>query len=265
MKYTIIGGRGYIGQHLFSALKSKSNEVYLPEKGAYSDLDVELGVVFYCAGLTADYSKRVFDTVDAHVTLLSQILKFSKFDRLIYLSSTRLYDKNPNILAREKDDLLVNPFLLRDIYDISKILGENLCITAGQNKCVVARLSNVFGFDTASSGFLSLLLKECLKSRNIVIDSSPSYLRDYIYIDEVIRCLLSISESQENGIFNVASGVNISNLEIAEILGTCGWKVQFKKLPTETHSPIIDIEKINMLGLSPVHPELSIRNYLAGI
>ena len=90
--WTIIGAGGFIGGRLTQALRARGEAVYAPSREDRDLFERDLGRVFYCAGLTGDFAVRPFDTVEAHVTLLAQVLAKARFERLIYLSSTRLYD-----------------------------------------------------------------------------------------------------------------------------------------------------------------------------
>lgn len=68
---TVIGGRGFVGLALVRYLQSLGWLCYQPEKGAtWPIVDLQLGHVFNCAGLTSDYLARTADTVEANVSLL---------------------------------------------------------------------------------------------------------------------------------------------------------------------------------------------------
>ena len=108
----------------------------------------------YCAGLTADYLARPFDTVQAHVSHLAQVLQHGlaqgMLQSLVYLSSTRLYDGLGDLgeesEAGEDAVLPMDPANPRHLYDFSKGLGESLCHVAGQGRgCVVGAGSIVRG------------------------------------------------------------------------------------------------------------------------
>ena len=89
---TVIGASGFVGARLVEALTAAGREVSAPSRDHDGLFTRDLGQVFYCAGLTADYLARPFDTVEAHVGLIARILRDARFERLVYLSSTRLYD-----------------------------------------------------------------------------------------------------------------------------------------------------------------------------
>ena len=157
--YTVIGAGGFIGARLVAALRERGENVYAPARGDPEVFGRDLGRVFYCAGLTGDFMVRPFDTVEAHVGLLSHVLRDARFERLIYLSSTRLYDSLGERGGREDDVLAFDVAAPRNVYDLSKALGENLCLARSDGRASVARLSNVFDASDDAGGFLSDLLK----------------------------------------------------------------------------------------------------------
>ena len=91
MKFTIFGSRGFIGSNLLQKLKHSNVECYTPDIHNNEILKENLGHVIYAIGLTADFRERQFDTVEAHVCLLHDLLKNATFDSFLYLSSTRVY------------------------------------------------------------------------------------------------------------------------------------------------------------------------------
>ena len=131
---TILGATGFVGRRLRARLTALGWDIYAPAKGDKTLFGHDMGVVFYCAGLTADFDRRPFDTVEAHSTLLSELVQAGRFEQIIYLSSTRLYDGQA---ARELDEsapLLFDPADPRRIYDLSKALGENITLTRTEGR-----------------------------------------------------------------------------------------------------------------------------------
>jgi UDP-glucose 4-epimerase len=228
IKATIIGGQGFIGRHLAARLHTAGWDCHIPARHASYNKQEDMGHVFYCAGLTADYLKRPFDTVAAHVSLLSQILQASRFQSLTYLSSTRLYDSQPGIVGTEELPLLLNPATPRHIYDLSKALGESLCLVTGKGLARVARLSCVYNDHTDADGFLPGLLRQLIKNRPslLEVDSSPTFARDYIHLEDVLDALTLIATHGKEGLYNVAGGENIDNKTLfATLSQVCDCKI----------------------------------------
>lgn len=247
--YTVIGASGFIGSRLVAALRGRGEMVYAPARGEAALLTRDLGKVFYCAGLTGDFMVRPFDTVEAHVGLLTQVLSQARFDRLVYLSSTRLYDSLGERGGRENDVLEFDVAAPRNVYDLSKALGENLCLARSEGRASVARLANVFDWTDDAGGFLSDLLKQARRERRISLASSPQAGRDYIHAGDVIMALLAIQDQDADGVFNVARGEAISNAELAQVLGAAGWRLELTGPDSAPHGPTCDVSRLQALGV----------------
>lgn len=249
--YTVIGASGFIGSRLVAALTARGGSVFTPARGDPDLFHRDLGRVFYCAGLTGDFMVRPFDTVEAHVGLLTQLLRDARFDRLIYLSSTRVYDSLGDRGGRESDILEFDVAAPRNVYDLSKALGENLCLARSGGRASVARLANVFDWTDDAGGFLSDLLKRARRQRQITLDSSPQAGRDYIHADDVVAALLAMDAQDAAGIVNIARGEAISNAEVAEAFAVAGWNLTLTGAATAPHGPVCDVSRLAALGIKP--------------
>ena len=80
---TLIGGHGFIGRRLHARLQSEGWTCQVPARDEPWLFRRPLGHVFHCAGLTADYAARPFDTVEAHSTLLARVLRDADFEAVV--------------------------------------------------------------------------------------------------------------------------------------------------------------------------------------
>lgn len=255
-KATLIGGNGYVGRHLLARLLRDGWACWVPQRDDLKLMHRDLGHVFYCAGLTADYAERPFDTVEAHTSLLNQVLRDTHYTSLVYLSSTRLYDSLGsslgNVTATETSPLTLDPNNPRHVYDLSKALGESLCRVASGGRARVARLSCVWGGDQGSEGFLPELMRGVLAAckkqgecARVQVNSSPHFKRDYVHIDDVVDALLALVEPADFGIYNVAGGRNISNTELFKCMfDASGCKVEAISERPSPVLPRISIERM---------------------
>ncbi|WP_354679320.1 NAD-dependent epimerase/dehydratase family protein [Cupriavidus plantarum] len=265
MRCTVIGGAGFVGRRLADTLRRAGHEVWVPERGDSALFSRDLGHVYYCAGLTADYAARPYDTVAAHVTLLSDVLRANRYDHLVYLSSTRLYDTSQLPQGDEAAALTLQPANPRALYDFSKGLGENLCLTVAAGRTAVARLSCVFDWTPDSPGFLSEWLVRAATEQAFQLDSDAGFVRDYIHLDDVVDALIGISTRGAGGIFNVASGENVSNGELAELFNAAGWHITLaRKSPTQRAAEC-STAALRALGVSPRDVRTVVNDYLAGV
>ena len=248
----MLGAGGFVGSHLVSYMRTRGLDSQAPLKNDDSIFGRDLGYVVYCIGLTADYAKRPFDTVEAHTSLLARILKESTYESLVYLSSTRLYDSGQGE-GKESQDLIVNPHNPRHSYDLSKALGEWLCLHTSNGKARVARLASVYSHDLTDRNFLHTTIEHALLGGNFTLDSNPDAARDYVYIDDVCAAILAMLEHKQSDIYNVASGQNVSNRELFAMLQThLGITVTGTQSGAVAKAPLIDISKLKSdFGLRP--------------
>ncbi|WP_312518689.1 NAD-dependent epimerase/dehydratase family protein [Anaerospora sp.] len=239
---TVLGASGFIGSAIVKRLKELNLKHFVPGR----DEDIrgkKLGKVIYCIGITADFRTRPIETVDAHVGKLSNLLSNCDFESIVYLSSTRLY-KSTNVLGQEDNIIEATPLLLDDIYNISKLMGESLLFSCGK-KATAVRLSNVYGLDTHSNNFLPSIIKDAIWKKRIRLLTSLSSAKDYISLNDVVSLILKITMHGHYQIYNVASGINTSNLEITQKLEKItGCKVETDKHAIEVQFPQISISRI---------------------
>lgn len=263
MTATVLGGRGFVGRRLVQRLAEAGAEPWVPARGDASLFTRNLGVVYYCAGLTADYDRRPFDAVDAHASLLSELIRAGHFDKLVYCSSTRLYDGLPQAEVDEATKLVFDPADPRRVYDLSKALGENLTVARSGGRGAVARISNAYDGAEGSPGFLSEWLIKARASREIVLESSPHVRRDYIHVDDVVEALIGIVGG--SGIYNVAAGRLTSNAEIAEAFAAEGWSVRFTGQAQPAPPPNASAQRLSTLGVRARPVGEVVREYLRSL
>jgi nucleoside-diphosphate-sugar epimerase len=238
--FTVIGGGGFIGSRLVLHLQAEGNSCRAPARGEALGRR-SLGHVVYCAGLTGDWQGQPYEAVDAHVCTLTEVARTCGFDSLLYLSSTRVYDRHPGPLAHEDDTVLTKPQNAGDIYALSKALGEAVTLAAGGR---VARLSNVYGPQLEGHAFLSVVLREAVDRGRVTLESSLESARDYVSVDDAVALLARIAVDGQERVYNVASGTSVTNLELTEALADLtDCKVVVRPGAPRVVRPAIDISR----------------------
>lgn len=209
---TVLGATGYIGSNLLKRLVSNNIEVFAPGKEEIIN-NRNLGHIIYCIGMTADFRTKPFETVEAHVCVLNKILRDCQFESLTYLSSTRIYINSIKDLAEEHEKILIDPFNADELYTLTKLTGERLCLSSKKNVKIV-RLANVFGDDFNSDNFLSDIVRKILSEGTFTLHSPLASSKDYLFIDDAVDLLIKIALTGKEKIYNLASGKNTTNQEI---------------------------------------------------
>jgi nucleoside-diphosphate-sugar epimerase len=255
-RFTILGGAGFIGAHLARRLRACGDEVARP--GREAALDGDLGHVVYAIGLTADFRGRPYATIEAHVSRLSRLLERARFESLLYLSSTRVYAHAAN--ANEDAVLPVDPRDPDDLYNLSKLAGESLCLGYDLETARVARLSNVFGPPADGAGMhpaslIAGLVRSAALDGRVRLRSAPDSAKDYVDVDDVARALRQIALHGRRRLYNVAAGTNVSNRELAEQLARMtGCSVEYAEGAPTVVFPRIRTERLEAEFAPPERP-----------
>jgi|SRR5580658_2251904 nucleoside-diphosphate-sugar epimerase len=214
-RVSVVGARGFIGSHLVRELTVRGCEVHVLERGerAYG----ALGTLVYCAGVTADFRMFPYRAVQAHAFDLMPLLEHAEFERLVYLSSTRVYGVAPAD-TNEDAALAVHPVDPDHLYNASKIMGESLIATSGRPAHVL-RLSNVVGFDAAGGSFLGQVALAAVNTGKVTLRTALTSEKDYVGIRDVIAAILAVIDGHApRAVYNIAAGTNTSHAEIMEVL-----------------------------------------------
>ncbi len=214
-RFTIFGAPGFIGSHLTAYLKQAGHEVTALGRGNAPPKNTGLGHAIFCIGLTADFRGRLVETARAHVCSLAELIQDYQFESFLYLSSTRVYGGVES--GNEESALTVRPDA-DNLYNLSKLTGEALCLGQSNVEFRVARLSNVIGRGSAPTNFLQAVIHEARQKGTVTLHTSAESAKDYIDIHDVCGALEFIALKGRQRLYNVASGISTSNREVASCI-----------------------------------------------
>jgi len=286
---TITGASGYIGSALIKQLEGYSlNKIIrvsrkkltpnintedwvldLNEKNSWIKIVSHSDIVIHLAGNTSILSAEnnpadsLISSVLPIIHLESAAKELDCKPRVIFASTATIYGLNEDFPIEESH--LSTPMTS---YDLHKFFAEQQFKIASNNNLIDAislRLANVYGPSLNESkakdrGVLSKVTKMSFENKNPQVYGNGSYLRDYIYIDDVVSAFLYASIIDYDAIrrtseitFNVASGKGVSVKDVFSLISAEVEKITGNKLEVQ-NAPwpigINEIEKRNFIGSS---------------
>ena len=226
--FTILGASGWIGSALVAGLQRQGNSVNAIDRTSLSSWlssNRPTGTVVYAIGMTSDFRQRPHETVEAHVSLLSQVIQRKGLEDLVLISSTRVYARSQN--TSEDSALPCQSTDPSDIYNISKLLGEALILQDPRPGLKVVRLSNVIGQGQPKTTFIGSVLSEARRTGCVNIKQPPTTTKDYVSLDSVIELIPLIAKQGRHRLYNLGSGINFSHADVARWLQRQGTMVTF--------------------------------------
>lgn len=214
--FAVYGSTGFVGRHVVRHLRRRGHDVEAFGRNIQSQSDSERRHAIYCVGMTAGFRSDPNGTAQAHVSVLADLLSRRQFASLLYLSSTRVYSGAHR--ATEDAEFCVSPLVTDQLYNLTKLTGESICLANQGTFCRIARLSNVVGPGSATVNFLPSLIEEVRQSGSVMLNTSAQSEKDYVSINDVVISLERIALSGKERIYNVASGQNTSNAEVSAVL-----------------------------------------------
>ena len=241
-KFTILGASGFIGAALCSYLLKEGHTVFALNRD--DNLPSQPGHVIYAIGLTSDFRSRPFETAEAHVGRLTDLLQQGRFESFLYLSSTRVYQGGDS--TEETVRLQVQPNVPGHLYNLTKLTGECLVLNCGLPGTRVVRLSNVVGpVEALRNTFIGDLSREALNG-TIHLQTNPTSAKDYIWIDDVLPLLMLISLRGQQRLYNLASGKQLLHEDwVKSIANLTGARVEIRDDAPDSSFPAIDTTRIS--------------------
>lgn len=251
MRFTVFGSEGFVGKSLVSHLYAQGHEVFALGREDHLDAQTDLGHVIYCIGVTgSDFLTQQFNVVRAHVSLITHVLEHYKFSSLLYLSSARMYEGMASTV--ENSRFPMSSENISDFYNLSKLFGESIVLNCGVENTRVVRVAYTVNLDPESSNVIAVKAREAEKGK-VVFQAHKESEKDYIVLDDVVAMLPKIAVFGTQRIYNLASGINISTLDIGNMLQeTVGCVVEYLDCEPLRKPTTISISRIqNEFGFQP--------------
>src|SRR5262249_36989077 len=144
--------------------------------------------------------------------------------RVVYVSSISVYPMGAAPVLHE--DLVPKP---NTHYGAAKLAGEHLMALAASTQTAVMslRASSLYGPGQAAGTVLPLFIENAAAGRPIQLVAAGARTQDFLHVADAARGIVDAAASQATGVYNLASGVATSMVELARIVTALpGWNVE---------------------------------------
>ena len=292
MKILVTGGFGFIGSHLCEKLiehntvkvitKSHNKEInvksILPKisvetfditdnaKLEHSIESFKPDIIFHLAGQTShkqSFENPIYDldiNSKSTLTILETIRKNSLKTKFILGSTFIVVGKNASLPISENTPC--NP---STIYGTNRLTSEHYCHIYNQVYGIhtnVFRITNCYGpreqFLTPEKNAINYLIYQAFVGKSFSIYNQGKFLRDFIYVDDVINGLLQImNNGQPGNLYWLGSGNKTWFYEFAEILSKVS-ETNFNFVDSPDYTKKVDVgdiyidnSKLKKIGWQP--------------
>lgn len=269
----ITGGCGYIGSRLAVLLNKKGYNVIVADKITPKERKIEFpdsievrhgdlrdktaarfaikgaGTIIHLAanigGLTYMHKHKaeiIQENCAIDANIYPAAVKFG-VERIIYSSSSMVFQHAPKFPYKEKDLQRVNP--PTNIYGMSKLVGEYFCRAYHDQfnlPYVILRYHNIYGPGESSKGeepgdihVIPALIKKVLNGKYpIELLGDPEATRPFTYVDDAVKAAsmifeLAFKDNKKvlNNDFNIGSGRAFKIVDLAKFI----WEILGDKRP----------------------------------
>ena len=210
----ITGASGFIGHELFNYLKKRKYKVFgysrkkrinLINVNSYSNIrGNKKDILIHLAQFSNTKKKITKKEIMKNLNTSKNLVK-KNWKHIIYISSTNIYGSSSK--KKKESEKLKTDFFKKnnDSYSLIKAESEKIFL---DKRSSILRLSNVYGKNMNNKSLFMDVIQQLNKKNITVKDSRP--IRDYIYIDDVIKSIELFIINNNSGIYNIAYGKSYS-------------------------------------------------------
>ncbi|QFZ18090.1 UDP-glucuronic acid decarboxylase family protein [Saccharothrix syringae] len=265
----VTGGAGFLGSHVCEALLARGARVVCVDDfrtGSPANLpdDPRLGVVvadvgkpldllgpvdlvmhLACPASPVDYLRMPVETLKTGAlgTLHALELAQRKGARVVVASTSEVYGDPLEHPQRETYWGNVNPVGPRSVYDEAKRYGEALTCAFSREHGVnagIVRIFNTYGsrMRPDDGRMVPTFVRQALAGEPLTVHGDGRQTRSLCHVDDLVRGLLAMAESDELGPVNLGNPEEVTVLEVArKVVGLLGSTSGIEHVDAMTDDP----------------------------
>ena len=293
----LTGGFGFIGKQLTNELVKKKckvtifdNSQYFPNQlkdlkeikvitGNCKDKNLEKKIkgdfdyIFHFGAPSSiiQFKNREYDRLGDTMLGFLNIIKLAEklsVDKLVYPSSGSVYGHSMPP-QKEKNELLTT-----NLYGVGKIACENIASVYNKVNSVGLRIFAGYGpceeHKKNYASLITLFVKSISKNKSPLVFGNGKQTRDFVYIDDITKCIICAAERKTPRILNVGSGKSYTFIKVIEKINKqlkTDIKPNFVEKPVNylenTQADITQMKKY--LKIKPIDLDEGLRRYLKEI
>ena len=233
MNYIVIGSSGFIGSKIYASLKFDPNnnvvgissrQVDLSNRDSLQKLNSIVkadSIIIMCAGV----KKQLGDNIDVFEKNLVIINNFIRVilnvipKKIIFFSSASVYGEDFLHINEIDENTSVEN---RSYYGMGKYMSELLLTKACEEvktELVILRPPLIYGHGDLSFGYGPTgFLRKALDGEEIIMWGDGTELREFVYINDVVGIVKTLTNSDFIGVLNLVSGTSYNYLDVTRIL-----------------------------------------------
>lgn len=228
-KIYIISNRGFIGKTLYLNFKKNnkfktyglnSDNCNLLKYSECSKIlnkitNEKVSIIFLST--FGRLPKDNYNVYEKNITMIKNFLKsinHKNLEQLIFFSSTCVYGRPPIAkIISEKSHFLHNSY-----YGFSKYVSENLLKLSIKCPLTIIRVPGVYGSYDQNKSIITGFMNQIINNKKIKLYDSGIVLRDYVYVNDLIKIIKICLNNKKSQTFNFATGKSYKISEIVKLI-----------------------------------------------